>query len=202
MKSKNSGLKVKKISDEITLETAQYSIFYNQENSKEKAREASYQIISNLKKKDDLIIEVNSNYFNLPEKKREDYFREIIENIRYLKLNYKYRKIPFNSTSIFGMKFNRKSQTHQLISYIPHDIWLTEEFRSRLPIHGARYYITPGQVNPEKIIDEFEQMMDEEKLDFFPLIIFDAGTLSNIGINSKSISLEELKNRLTVKPGT
>lgn len=195
----NKNIKLKQVNTDASLESAQISLTYKQQGSEEKARESSYEILSALKSDNDVIIELNSTLFNLPDKEKDSYFRKFVETIRSLDLEYRYRKVSVNTQSIFSFLFGQKTvQAHEILVYVPHEVWLTETFRSILPIYGARYYVTKEAAEADEILEEMYRMMDFDKLDFFKLIIFDAGTLSSMGINSSSLTIEDLKEMLGV----
>jgi hypothetical protein len=200
MTLKDLKIRLKQVSNELSLNSAQYALTYRSSGSEETARESSYQILSTLKDDHDLIIEINSAYFNLSNKKKEEYFHDFVNGIRTLDLVYKYRKVSVNSSSSFAFLFgNKTTQAHEIMIYVPNKVWLTEEFRSLSPIYNARYYITENNTQADEILEKMYQMMDTEKLEFFPLIIFDGGILSNMGINSKTYTLEDLEKKLGIR---
>jgi len=198
---KTRNIKVKKVSNEISLSTAQYSVSYKQKKETvENTRKSSYEIISALKDNSDLLIEMDSSLFFLPEKNRAGFIRDYMKKFKALELDYRYYNAPANSNSLKGFLMGDKTtERHQLLLYLPHEIWLTEEFRSILPIHGIRYYIIPEQLKPDDLFIKFYQMMDIDKLDYFPLIIFVPGTIPYIGLNSKFFTIDDIKKKLRNK---
>lgn len=189
-------IQLKKISDQLNLESAQYTLTYpaNQEN-------ANYQILSALIDSHDVLIEINSSRFALLPEKREEHFKQLMQSFRDHNIEYRYHKILDTSNpSIFSRLFKKDNTAHKMIAYLSHEFWQSEEFRSMMPIRGARYYVLEEPEN--SIIDKMQQMMEEEIMEYFRLIIFDPGyeDFKRMGINSARLSNKELNELL--KPVT
>lgn len=186
-----------------SLDYARFSLSYGPSLpplSKEDPREESYKLLTLLKGDGDVIIEVNSLYLNIPEVKREPIVMEFLDHIKSLGLEYRYRKFTAERNQgllakLFGAK---KIEAHELFVHVPHETWQKEEFKSILPIHGARYYMAKGSCGPAEALDGMYRMTDEEKLDFYELIVFDIGILGTMGINSGKLELGDLKQILGI----
>ncbi|NLM96882.1 MAG: hypothetical protein GX175_04620 [Halanaerobiaceae bacterium] len=201
MKTNIKELKIKKASNKINLETAQYSVSFKQiRETAESSRDCIYEIISLLKDNNDLLIEMDSSLFFLPVKERETFIKNCINEFRTLNLEYRYSKFTSNNTSLLGLILGKREiERHHLLLYLPHETWLRDEFRSILPIHGIRFYVIPEPLKADELFFEFYRMMDTDKLDYFPLIIFIPGAISHIGLNSKFFTIDDLKKKLRIE---
>lgn len=174
-----------------------YDIF---KKTHDQIREKSYKIISALKQRNDVFIEVNSSLFNIHQGHREEVFLALISSIKELGLQYRYRKgSPASKGNIFSQILNIGPKiSHEALIYVPNNVWEQEGFLSLLPIYGLRYYICKGPIDGEKTLNDLYngQMMDEEIIRFFQLIVFDNGEYGNMGINSQDLSLNDLKQLL------
>lgn len=194
------NIKVKENKHKEGLETARFALAYKKPGGKD----GSYDIISALKGDSDVIVEVDSSLISPPSLDIQGYIKELVLCITNLRLDYIRRKVPTlkrgGLLSIFtGPK---KTQADEIFIYIPASSWKKEGFRSLFPILAARYYVIKSnadlekQDNMVKYLEKIRDMGDEERLDSFSLIAFDPGDMPMMGINSKTLDLEEIKERL------
>lgn len=180
------------------MDYAQFRLAYNSQGLEYNIRHASYIILSSLKSDNDLIIEINSSLFSMSESKKEPFIKNLLESAKSLGLYYQYKKVPaYAKQNIFSLFFNKNvSHAYEVFIYVPHKIWSTDEFSNFLHLCCARYYITKESVEASTIIDNMQQMTDNEKLDFFKLIVFNNVTYGGMGINTHSLSIPDINQLL------
>lgn len=204
MTTKTKKITVKENKSKGSLEMARFFVSYGRTDSEEEKRRNSYEMISLLKKENDLIMEVNTALLTFPQvNQREDYIFTLNRAIKELSLDFRYRKASASgSGNFFGdlFSFGKNKVAHELLIYVPDKVWRDENFAAILPIYGARYYICPNRPEREKLLDEIfnGQIMDDEKLDLFNPTIFDCSDFAQMGVFTKTMSLQELKNLLGV----
>lgn len=194
-------IKLKQNKPDGSLVSPDFSISFKQSVSEKENRQNSYDILSVLKGNNDVVIEANSSLFNLPASQRESSAMDFLDTIRALGLDYRYRKTASSSapsflSQLFGM--NKNSSAHEILAYVPHSVWKTEDFCKAIPVFGARYYITDGPAESSKLLDDMSKMLDEEKRDFFKLIVFDASSFSYMGVYTKRLTYEDIKQLLRI----
>lgn len=197
MKDKKIKFKVNK--SDGGLNSPQFSISWKQPASEDDTKLSSYEILSALKGDNDILIEVNSSLFNAPVSERETCAMNFLESVRDLGLDYRYRKGTSQASQSFISQlfgFNKNVQSHEILAYIPDKIWRTEGFYRVLPTYGARYYITREPVESSKILDDMSRMLDSEKLDYFKLTVFDSSIFSYMGLSSKTMTADDIKQAL------
>lgn len=201
MNFKNSEISLRKNKDNSNLSSAQFSLTYQQHKLKSDQKKQSYEIISALKGNQDVIIEMNSSLFSVHNEK-DSYVKKFINSIRELDLDYRYSKVPAKSSQSILSKLMGKGDNqhaHEILTFVPHNIWSTEDFQKIIPLCGIRYYITKDtaeDIKGEELLDKMSRMMDNEKLDYFKFTVFDGGQLGNMGINSKDLSINDIKQLL------
>lgn len=198
----NSSLKLKENKSDWGLDTPRYMITYKVKSFAEEVRKNSFEIISALKGDNDVLIEFNSSLLMLNESDCEFCTANFIKAVKTMNLSYRYRKsAPIGKKSFISQLMNRKNKdAHEILVYIPNELWKQEGFYSILPIGGLRYYIINGPSDGNKILEDVfnGQFMESEKIDFFNLIIFDCCSMGQMGIVSNHISFDEIKQTLGV----
>jgi len=191
-------LKIRENKTDGGLNFARFALTYKVPDTQEQCRQNSFNIISLLKSGNDVIIEINSSLFNVSENRREEIVMGFIDDIRSLGLEYRYRKVAATgSQSFLSALFGKKNnQAHEVLVYVPHNVWQQESFKSAIPLYGARYYVVNGSLEAGKALEDMYRMMDFEKLQFFKLVVFDAGLLGSMGINSQTLQMEDIKRLL------
>jgi|GEM_PF-496433 len=167
-----------------------------------KLKKHSFAILSALKGNDkDAVIEIDSALLNVQKSQREDIALNFVRAVRTKQIEFRYDKTP-EKASFFSQLFKANSSTpsfhHHILAYIDSDIWNSDDFFDMLPVEGVRYYITPPVEDKGKILDDLRQgyILEDEKLDAFELIIFDCCAFGQMGLYTKQLSLDEIKERL------
>jgi len=160
--------------------------------------EAGYDILSRLKGDNDLIVEVSGSIIlgnASPNKVTSDFLR----NTRSLNLEFeaKQKEIP-SRFSIFGIPLlNQKTEViDEIFAYIPNEAW--NKFMSFMPVHGARYYITPKPENPKELIRKTIRMTERERAENFDLTVYHAASLCQFGLWSAIYGEDDLKKILGI----
>lgn len=201
MNFESYSIKLKKNKNDSNLDSAQFSLSYKQHKTKADIKKQSYEIISALKGDNNLIIEMNSSLFSARVDK-DSHVKKFVNSIRDLNLDYRYNKVPAKGSPSFLSKIfggDDNEYAHEILAFVPHNIWSTEDFENIIPLCGIRYYITKRtalDIGGEELLNEMSRMMDSEKLNYFKFIIFDGGRLANMGINSDHLSINDIKQRL------
>ena len=201
MNLKSYKITVKKNKNNSKLNSAQFSLAYKQDKTKVEIKKQIYEIISAFKGSNNVLVEMNSSMFSIQSGK-DLHVKRFINSIRKLDLDYRYNKIPANSDPSFFSRLMGKKDSeyaHEILTFVPHDIWVTKDFQDIVPLCGIRYYITKNDttdIEGEKLLNKMSKMMDCEKLDYFKVIIFDGGQLANMGINSHHLAINDIKELL------
>lgn len=197
----NLNIRVKENKSSWGLNMPRYMVSYKNNSIEEENCKNSYEIISSLKGNNDLFIEFNSSLLVNGEAKRELCTSNFIKAVKAMSLNFRYRKgAPTYKKSFFAQLLGGgNKEAHEMLVYIPDDIWKQEGFNSILP-SGMRYYIINGPTDGNKLLEDIfnGQLMDDEKIDLFKLIIFDCSSFGQMGIVSNSMSIDEVKQLLGV----
>jgi hypothetical protein len=85
------------------------------------------------------------------------------------------------------------------VVYVPHDVWKNESFKDKLPISGARYYITNYPMEAEDIVNKILTMDDKEIKTTFKLIIFDFAFYGQMGIVTDVLNKDDFHRLLRYK---
>lgn len=163
---------------------------------------ASYDMLSVLKGNNDVLMEVNSSLtfkLNNREKNSPD---NILRDIRDLNLQYSYRKIHYpqrqNAFSFLMGGKKEEQEGAEILVYIPNEIWINQNFYKILPDYGVRYYIMKNSEDAQKVLDNMTKMTDNEKLEYFKLIIFHVASINQMGITSNFLNIENIKELLKI----
>lgn len=194
-------IKIKEIKNGGSLNHPRYSLSYVPGSGEGEIRDASYQILSALKENRDVLLEVNSSLCSVPSSQREPALLQLVDGLRGLGVEYRCRKVsPSAAPSLFSAFFNRGKtpMAQEVAAYIPAGVWSSESFYPVLPLFGARYYVLPEPREAGDALDAMSQLLDEEKVEPFDLVIFDSGVLGTMGISSSRVNAKELKRRLGI----
>ncbi len=162
--------------------------------SEEQKRKNSYDILSKLIGSSDVIIELNGSLLNLPSKNRDAYASKFIEDIKALGVEYRCSKVKtFSSASLLNLFGNKPTQEQVVVAYIPNEIWSKVEMENLIPFYGARYFVLKEKSEGSEMLEHFQKMEENEQIDYFKLIAFDAMSLNGIGIFTNNYELSEIK---------
>jgi hypothetical protein len=202
IKKNDINLKIKENKLASGLDSPRYMITYKVKAPEEENRKNSFEIISALKGNNDVLIEFNSSLLILNASSSESCASNFMKAVKTMNLSYRYRKsAPLGKKSFLSQLLNGGSKdAHEMLVYIPDELWKQEGFYSILPTGGLRYYISNGPTDENKILEDVfnGHLMGEEKIDFFNLVIFDCSAMGQMGIVSNHISFDELKETLGV----
>jgi len=82
---------------------------------------------------------------------------------------------------------------HEITVFIPDKVWRQKEFYDKLPAYGVKYYIDGENIEGKKLLDKMYIMPDDEKLEYFKLIIFDSPSFRHMGINTRHLTMSDIK---------
>ncbi len=183
-----------------SLNTPRFTLSLEENVSSEKQKEQSYDVLSRLIGDSDIIIELNSTLLSLPNPRREAYALKFLQDIRALGIEYRYSKASSTaSPSPLGGLFGSKStQAHQIIAHIPNGTWQKAEMKDALSLYGASYFIPKEKHGGSEMLEDFLKMLDEEKLHYFKLAVFDIICSNRMGIFSASHTLADMKAMLRI----
>lgn len=179
-----------------SLRDPQFALSYK---SGENCQAISYNIISALKENNDVIIEVNSSYaFNSTSETKispDDFLREI----RRLNLKYFCKDIYYAKSQGFLFTLLNKDKEEkglEILVYVPNEVWQSPEFYKLLPDSGVRYYIVDGSADSSSVFDDMNRLQEEDKINFFRLILFDISYYNHMGIVSRKLSANNIRELL------
>ncbi|MGE5613550.1 MAG: hypothetical protein ACM3XR_04015 [Bacillota bacterium] len=197
----NMKMKLTELKNSNSLNSPRFVLSLGQAKSRELQISDNYDALTKLIGTSDVVINVDSSLLSLPYFQRESNIMKFIDTIRALNLEYKYQKFDSQSKwSIFSALFgNTNKKEHEIYAYIPNEIWSKDEFKNEYPIYGARYFILKENSDGSKVLEDMQRMLDEEKLEYFRMIVFNAVVLNSMGICSKHLTLSELKNILGIQ---
>lgn len=200
----NEKIKITSHKSEPSLNSPQFTIIIGQAKTKNRQVQNNYEILTKLIGSSDIVISLDSTLMNLPYQRRMPLIQDFLESIRALNLEYKLMKVTSpSSQSFLSMLFREKdTENQEILAYIPNEIWMNGTFKEILPFYGARYFITKDNSNSPAILDDMQKMTDDEKLDYFRLIIFNSVYVSSMGICSKYLSLSELEKMMIIQNNT
>lgn len=176
-----------------------FVIAYNKKATDEQKRKNSYDILSKLIGKSDVIMELNGSLLSLPPKKRAEYALEFIDSIKALGLEYRRSKVVTSSSPTLLSLFKQvKVEDLVVAAYIPNEIWTKEDMRSLLSFYGAKYLVVKEASSPSEMLDMHQGMKEEQQVDHFRLVAFDAMSLNAMGIFTKAYELADIQGLLEI----
>ncbi|HHW48042.1 MAG TPA: hypothetical protein GXX14_05420 [Clostridiaceae bacterium] len=196
---KHIKFKVNKVSNDTDL--PQYSVSYMSKSTKTDNRKTSFELISALKGDSDVVLEVNTSLFNVPQLPEDKFVAGFLEDIRRIGFDYLYRKVPASSKSFFSQLLGlgkKNAQAHEILVYIPDESWKKGELYNIIPAYGVKYYITKDNSQGRQAMDDIYLLTDDERLDTFKLIIFDISYFAQMGITSRSLTADDIKRLIGI----
>ncbi len=201
MEINSKNIKIKDNKNENSMDSARFTLNYNQPGNPQEAQLFAYKLLSLLKGGSDVVMELNSDLFVANDKPQGDIIQFYVDYAKRLGLNYRYRKLPSASNkSIFSrlLSPSKKQEAHELVIHVPAGIWEGEGFYEYINIYGARYYFTRSPEAQGDLPDEMSKMTDSDKFDFFKMVVFDLSIMGNMGINSRVLELNDIKKLLNL----
>jgi hypothetical protein len=198
MTVENLNIKLKANKSSGNMSYPDYSLTFRQSGSELEERKNSYSILSALKGRSDVLVEINSSLLILPVEQREAQTLGFLDIVRALGLDYRYRKVSSGIiqsfiSALFGSK---NSAAHEVLACVPDEIWSMPDFYQTIPIYGARFYVPGINESSGQLLDEMQQLPDSEKASKSKLIVFSAGFLGRMVITSKVLSEDNLRQML------
>lgn len=175
-----------------------FSVEVKQAKSRDMQIKNNFELLSKLIGDNDIVISLNSTLVNMSQHKFQPLMQQFIETIQELDLEYKSIKTPGRPTSSF-LSFllrNKEINGQEILAYVPNDAW--SNFQNRLPYYGSRYFIAKNSPIDSSILEDMLKMTDDEKLEYFKIIVYNSIYLGRMGICSKYVSLSELEDLLKV----
>lgn len=157
-------------------------------------RHVSFDIISALSENSDIIIELDTDFFDNNPRINSQYFQQFVDDMSSLGLTRYCKAFPsVQKYTIMGFQIEskKKKQAEKVAVYVPRNIWLNESFRDNLPICGARYYITNHPMDNKDIVNKIWTMDEKEINNTFKLIIFDFAFYGQMGIITDLFNKED-----------
>lgn len=172
---------------------------FNEKKSEVQKRNNSYDVLSKLIGSSDVIIELNGTLLNLPAKKRDSYASKFIEDIEALGLEHRRLKVTGMAiNSLLNLFGNKTTQEQVVVTYVPNEIWSKVAMKTLLSFYGAKYFVLKEKSDISETLDHFQRMQEDEKVDYFKLVAFDAMSLSGMGIFTKDYELSNIKDLLGI----
>jgi len=177
-----------------------FSLSYRAKNND--PRHVSYDILTALSENSDIIIELNTDFFETNTNVSGQFFRQLENAVQSLGLTFNRKEFPSAQYySILGFKIESKNkkQAQKIAVYVPGIIWTKESFRNYLPLCGARYYITGHPMDAEDIVNKIWEMDGQEIKNTFKLIVFDYTFYGQMGIETNLYCKEDFHRLLGYK---
>lgn len=191
-------IKIKEQKSNLAFDSPRFTIEIEQAKLPDQQIQNNYELLTKLIGTSDVVISLDSTLMNLAYKQRKPLIHKFLETIREMDLEYKCLKVTGRSNQsflsvLFGVK---DTEEQEILAYIPNKIWTDSSLQKSLPFYGARYFVTKNVSTGPAVLDDMQKMLDDEKLEYFRLIIFNSISISSTGIFSKYLSLSELKEML------
>lgn len=193
---------IKENKDRNGPDSPHFFVDYDRRGKTAENQTVSYQLISRLKRDAALVIKLDSSSFNLPMKQRDDLIFELIEEVKSMGLEYRYRKYlgpPAPNLWNQLLMFRKEESHHEIIIFIPELIWvrlssLDSALCSSLG-YGTFYYICKDPGQGSEILDAFFQgrISTVNQSEYFTLSIFDWIRFGQMGLFTDSHTLADLK---------
>ncbi|NLM27737.1 MAG: hypothetical protein GX211_06110 [Clostridiaceae bacterium] len=193
-------IKLKENSSSVDHNLPRFSLSYRAKKSD--PRHVSYNILTALSENSDIIIELNTDFFDSNPNVNGQYFQQFADEVLSLGLTYSRKEFPSaRCYSILGFRIESKNKKNaqKIAVYVPRDIWTNESFRNHLPICGARYYITNRPMDAEDIVNKIWTMDGKEIKNTFKLIIFDYTFYGQMGIETNLYNIDDFNKLLGYK---
>ena len=188
-------IKIKEFKTWEAFENPRFTLMFEETASEELWRKRSYDELSSLIGSGDVTIELDSSLLSVSSQQRESYALKFLDDIRALGVEYKCLKSAPGSNPSFweGMLGKKTKQAFDIIAYIPNETWSKAEMENSLSLYGAKYFITKDESDRTKVLDDFQKMLDDEKLNYFKLVVFDVPSFNRMGIYTNYLALSDIK---------
>jgi len=192
--------KLSELKTDNSLDSPRFVLSLGQAKSRDLQVSENYDALTKLIGTSDVVINLDTSLLSLPHSQRESHVFKFLEVIRALNLEYKYQKYESRSKrSILSFIFgNTNKKEHEILAYIPNEIWAKGEFKNEFPIYGARYYVLKENPDGPKLLEDMQKMLDAEKLEYFKMVIFDSVVMNSMGIFTKHLTLTHLKEMVGI----
>lgn len=195
----NEIIKLKENKDWERSGGPKFVLTYNKKATDGQKRNNSYDILSKLIGKSDVIMELNGSLLSLPPKKRDACALEFIDSIKVLGLEYRRSKVVTSSSPSLLSLFKQVKVEDQVVAvYIPNEIWTSDDMRPLLSFYGAKYLVVKEASNSTEILDRLQGIKEEHQVDHFKLVAFDAISLNAMGIFTKDYELSDIQRMLGI----
>lgn len=193
-------MKITERKTDNSLDSPRFVLTLGRMKSQDMQISGNYDAITKLIGTNDVVINLDSSLLSLPYSKRESYVIKFLETIRALNLEYKYQKFESQSKrSIISMLFGSSNKKeHEILAYIPNELWAKCDFKNTFPVYGASYFVLKEKSDSSKLLEDMQKMLDAEKLEYFRMIIFDSVIMNSMGIFTKHLALSDLKTMLEI----
>ena len=199
MAAENLKIKFTNTGKKENLDLPQFSITYKTAGKGDV--NGSYEILSRLKKENDLIVEIKSTLNFGSDAENEKLTANCFDEIKKMDLLYHHKKVqaPARATILSILTARNKTvDAHEIWAYIPDSVWKEEGLRNIVSAYAARYYIAKKVENPQEFLNTMEQMSDDEKRKHFEMVVFNAPVFCQMGIASCNLTESDLKGLLGI----
>jgi hypothetical protein len=181
-------------------EIANYFIAYGFNNKNSSVK--SYQILSLLKKQQDIMMEFDSTLVNLPTVPEiESAALKLLKNLQEAGVELRHQQSEAkDSRGLLGIfNINRKYTAHRILAYIPDKMWSEDSFQKLIPRYGVRYYICKEGADGQQAMEDIYagKIGEEAKKELFSFIIYDCIEFGQMGVQT-AYSKAELEKQLTI----
>jgi len=118
----------------------------------------------------------------------------VVDSLEKMGIEYINEKTLVNAKRTimsFGTE-SKKMEGFELHAFVPHKVWVSQEFKKIIPRVGVRYYLPKS--GSENNLDSFVKLDEDEKLKLFRMVIFDNILLGSMGINTSIYKKEDIIN--------
>ncbi|NLK86548.1 MAG: hypothetical protein GX279_03540 [Clostridiaceae bacterium] len=187
-------IKIKKGSEKICGDAPQYSITYK--SNLKNASSISHEILSAFIGSNDVIIEINSD-MNGPEQNQNDPVAAFLDKTGTFDLAYRKKKVlSEKGKTVLGFAIGSKKQACEALIYVPNSVWHHPDMKKCLPLYGAKYYLTDEITDAPAKLNEIAGMSEEDRVEAFGIMIFDLAIYGQMGVLTKALSMDEIKEML------
>lgn len=190
----DNTIKIKENKSFETDSSPRFMLTFKGKSSEEQKRINSYDLLSKLIGSSDVIVELNGTLLNLPSKNRDAYITKFIDEVKALGLEYRCSKATsVSSPSLLNLFGNKTRQEQVTAVYVPNEIWLKPEMKNLISLYGARYLVVKEKLDVTEALDHFQRMDENEQVDYFKLVAFDAICLNAMSIFTNYYDLSSIK---------
>ncbi len=159
----------------------------------------SRRLLSLLRQDSDLVIRIDSRYFNFPLQQEID-ITNIIPELDRLGLDYRYRRYKGSHSPNPWRQIlirNNSKTFHEVMVYVSDQVWQNDFLRSLL-WEGAFYYICGHSGPGTNLLDSLfnGQISEVGQLELFRLIIFDCISAGHMGLFTSVLGFPDIQELL------